>query len=112
MYNLNGDTSKINGCVIKEKAKNHPNWIRTIGKLLDKAESALSARLPREKFSGIVDLMKLVNADASEAEIERALVSFANEMKIFCQTNQAHQTHPTIQTQILYFCRHIYMELM
>lgn len=72
---FSGRTAKIDICVVKEKSENLPYWTMTIGKFFKKAEKALSARLPQEKYAGIVDLVTKLRPNATDTEIAQALVS-------------------------------------
>lgn len=72
LYDFDATNFKINVCILK--AKNGLNLTLPIGKALKKAQSALSARLPQENFHGVVDLMQKIHPDATNTEIQRALV--------------------------------------
>lgn len=64
--------------MVKGRSDSLLYWATTIGHFLEKAESAFSARLPQEKYRGIVDLARNIRPNATDAEIAQALVSFEN----------------------------------
>lgn len=81
-----------------------------MGNLMNRAEAILSARLPQENLSGIVDIMKILsNPNATEAEIGRALVRLENE-RSFSPIKYFIFDNPN--SCILNFSRHIYTEHM
>lgn len=86
---MNGTTSKIDACKVQKfvqeeqanarEGKNESEieieMEQRIKKFENTMESVLSIRVPDDAFRGIINFIKILHPNASQNEIEKALVS-------------------------------------
>lgn len=83
---LHGDKSKVNACMIKEKAGHWSSFwsVENRRELMEGhfrgLESILSTRMDNETFRNLIDFLKGTIPDTPISKIEKALVSWTSNL--------------------------------